>query len=901
MLQGLREQWRRLRGRARRDALDRELAEEMAWHRNRLARDLEAQGMNPDDARHAARRRFGNTTKLREEVFDMWQLGSLDQLVQDVRYGVRTLLRSPGFTLVAVLILALGIGATTAIFSAVETLLLRPLPFREPERLMNISLTAPPRYGGPARTDMVWSWPKWVTFKKVQSSYSELALYSDDRMTINTGDGEPERGRGEVISARYLATLGVRPVLGSDLPPEVDAAPKAASVALISHALWGRRFNGDSSVIGKALTIDRTRYTVIGVLPPGFSGMSGTASVWLPILARRDWVFDQAMDHEFFMVGRLREGVTPEQATTAVTVLGRQVDGAHPDDFEGGGMGATAVSLDGTRVDERVRRSVLILLGAVTFVLLIACANIANLFLVRARARHREIAVRLAMGANRGRVVRQLLTESVLLAVVGGAAGVLVAWWGVQSLAALNPSAAFGAQRLGGLGAVSLTGIRLNPAALGFAAAITVITGLLFGIIPALKATGLTLTSALKEGSIQFGQGAARRGGGALVVSEIAMAVVLLIGSGLMIRSLANRLNVNPGFEAERVLTLRLTLADGEVARDSLPGFYDLILDRLGGLPGVTATALSDCPPLAGGCNYTLIEFRDRPPLPKGTQRPLVGVHWASPRWFEAMRIPLVKGRMFTGADRLGAPKVVLVSATAAERFWPGQDPLGRPVGVGQGGFHDTVTVVGVVGDIRFGTLESGPDADVYIPYLQSPRQGMMVYLKTSGDPTAVAAGARAAVKELAPSLPMYDVRPLTDRVAEASAQARFSAVLLGLFAGMALILASLGVYGVISFVVAQRTREIGIRVALGAVRRDVLALIIRQGLVLATVGTAIGVLAALLATRLLGTLLYEVTPGDMGTYVSIVALIVVAALVASWIPARRATRIHPMEALRTE
>ncbi len=898
MLRSLAVLFRRLRGRFGRTARDRELAEEMAWHQKRLSRDLEAEGLSPDDAGHAARRKFGNTTKLREEVFDMWQLGSLDLLAQDLRYGIRTLRRSPGFTLVAVLILALGIGATTAIFSAVETLLLRPLPFGEPERLMNISLTTPPRYGGPARTDMVWSWPKWVTFKQGQSSFSEVALYTDEQMTMNVG-GEPERERGETVSARYLATLGVRPVLGADFPTEVDASPNPAAVALISHELWNRRFNADSAVLGKALDIDRTRYTVIGVLPAGFHGLTGSANVWTPILARRSWVFQEAQDHEFNMVGRLRAGVTTAQAAAAVEVLGRQVSNAHS---EGPGvhLGALAVSLDGTRVDPRIRRSVLVLLGAVTFVLLIACANIANLFLVRARARYREIAVRLAMGAARMRVVRQLLTESLLLSSVGGAAGVLVAWWGVKFLAALNPSQALGAERLGGLGAVSLTDTRLDLPALGFAAAITVLTGLIFGIIPAFKATGLSLSGALKEGTAQSGQGAARRGGAALVVTEIAMAIVLLVGSGLMIRSLANRLQVNPGFEADRVLTLRLSLAEGEVVRDSLPGFYDQLLERLGGLPGVTAAALGDCPPLAGGCNGTLISFRDRPRAPEGGDPP-VGVHWVTPGWFDALEVPLLKGRPFTRADQLGGPKVVLVSATAAKRFWPGDEAVGHLVGVGQGGFHDTVTVVGVVGDVRFGTLDDVPEADVYIPYYQSPRRWMMVYLKTSGDPSAVAGNARAAVKELAPGLPMYDVRPLRDRVADASAQARFSAILLALFAGMALILASLGIYGVISFVVAQRTREIGIRVALGAVRQDVLRLIVRQGLMLAVAGTAIGLVAALLATRVLGSMLYDVAPTDLRTYVSIVALIVGAAIVASWIPARRATRIHPMEALRTE
>jgi putative ABC transport system permease protein len=899
MLRAILVLFRRIRGRFGRDTEDRELAEEMAWHRGRLARDLEAQGMASADAGPAAQRKFGNTTKLREEAFDMWQLGSLDLLAQDVRYGARTLRRSPGFTVVAVLILALGIGATTAIFSAVRTLLLVPLPFAEPERLMNVSLTATPRDGGPVRLDLVWSWPKHVTFKAAQSVYSDVALYALDRMTVVAG--EAERETGEVVSAGYFGTLGVRPALGSAFPAEVDVAPSPGTHALISDALWQRRFNADSSVLGRFLEIDRVRYTIIGVMPPGFRGITGTADLWLPILSRRPWVFDAQFDHGFSMIARLRSGVTLEQAAAAVTVLGAQVDAVYSrPDGRNRSMGAMAVSLDGTRVDPRVRRSLLVLLGAVTFVLMIACANIANLFLVRARARSREIAVRLAMGAARARVVRQLLTESVLLAAVGGAAGVLVAWWGVKLLSALNPSQALGAQQLRGLGAVNLADIRLDLPTLGFAVAVTLATGLFFGILPALKATGFRLSSALKEGSPGSGQGAARRGGAPLVVTEIALAVVLLAGSGLMIRSLANRLRIDPGFRAEQVLTLRLSLSPDRTPRDSLPGFYDQLLERLRGVPGVTTAALGDCPPLAGGCNGTVVWLRDRPAVAEGTE-PSVGVHWITPEWLSALEVPLQKGRNFERQDRLGAPKVVLVSATAARKLWPGEEPLGRLVGVGQGGFGDTATVVGVVGDVRFGVLDSLPAADVYLAYSQSPRQIMMIYLKTTGDPAAAIPGVRAAIKEVAPDVPVYDVRPFAERVADASAQARFSAILLGLFAAMALVLAALGIYGVISFVVAQRTREIGIRVALGAVRRDVQRLVIRQGLVLAAMGTGIGVLAALAATRVLGSLLYQVTPSDTGTYLSIVALIGAAALLASWIPARRATRIHPMEALRTE
>jgi putative ABC transport system permease protein len=888
---------RRLRARLTRTGTDADLAEEMAWHRRRLAADLEARGLSPDKARHAAAARFGNTTRLREEIFDMWQLGSLDLLAQDLRYGLRTLRRSPGFTTVAILILALGTGATTAIFSAVETLLIRPLPFAAPERLMRISLTTPPRFGNPARDDMVWSWPKARTFLAAQTSYQELGLYSEDRMTINTG--EAARENGEAVSARYLATLGVHPVLGNDFPLEVDAGPNPAPVAVISDELWQRGYNADPAVLGKTLDADRTRYTIIGVMPPRFHGLSGNANLWIPILSRDPEAFSEPFGHSFTMVGRLKPGVTPAQAIAEARMLGARVDAAHKEPEGGPGMGATAVTLNGTRVDPRVRRSVLVLLGAVTFVLLIACANIANLFLVRARARRREIAVRLAMGAARKRVVRQLLTESLLLASLGGVAGVILAWWGVKLLSAFNPAGALGSQRLGGIGVVNLGTIELDLPALGFAAAITLVTGVLFGIVPALKATGLTLAPALKEGSAQSGRGAARKGGALLVVTEIALAVVLLAGAGLMIRSLANRMQVDPGVDPERVLTLRLTLLPGQTARDSLPGFYDRLLERLSGVPGISSAAIGNCVPLAGGCNSTSLYLYDRPASAPGTE-PEVGVQWVSPGWLSTLGVPLVRGRLFTGADRMGTPQVVLVSATAARRFWPGQDPVGRLMGVGQGRF-DSATVVGVVGDVRFGILDSLPGAEVYLPYHQSPRQGMIVYLKTSGDPVTITSTARAAIQEVAPGLPAYDVRTLASRVADASAQARFSAILLGLFALMALALATLGIYGVIAFVVAQRTREISIRMALGAVRRDVLGMIVRQGLVLALAGAGLGLVAACFATRVLGSLLYDVTPADPGTYGTIVILIVLAALLASWIPAHRAARIHPMESLRSE
>ena len=548
-----------------------------------------------------------------------------------------------------------------------------------------------------------------------------------------------------------------------------------------------------------------------------------------------------------------------------------------------------------------IRRSLLVLLGAVGLVLLIACANVANLFLVRASGRRREIAVRLAVGAGRRRLIRQLLTESVLISVVGGAASVFIAWGGVRLLSAINPASALRAQRLEGLGVVTFSTIHLDPAAFGFAAAITLITGLVFGLIPALQSTRPSLTAELKEGSAAAPQGRLLRGlnsRSVLAAVEIALALVLLAGSGLMLRSLDQLLRVNPGFNPDRVLTLRLNTPPN-FGRDSLPGFYDRMLERLAAIPGVTGATLADCPPLSGGCSGTVIWFRDRPPAAPGTE-PSIGVYWVTPQWTSTLGVPLIRGRMFTAADRLGAPKVVLVNEAAAKAFWPGQDPIGKPVSVGQGGFsEDTAHVVGVVGNVRYGTVDAEPVPDAFLSYYQSPRGRMMVFLKTAGDPLSVAAPARRIIRELAPDLPVYDIRTLESRTGDSMSYARFSTLLLVLFGVVALALATLGTYGVVSFAVAQRTREIGIRIALGATRGTVTRMVVGQGIGIAIVGGVAGLIAALAATRVLRSLLYNVAPSDPVTFIGMAVLLVLAVAAASWIPARRATGIQPTEALR--
>jgi predicted permease len=878
----------------------RELDEEIRFHLSleTMQREHAARGtVSETDARWAARRRFGNLTTTKEEARQMAGLGFFDTTEQDVRFALRSFRRSPGFTAVAILTLAVGIGANTAIFSAVNAMLLRPLPFKEPERLMKVSLTVPARGDSPARDDIPWSYPKFAVFKKAQTIFEDVTLWTGSQGTVRVG-ADAERAYYELVDAHYLPTLGLRTALGRNFSAEEDATPGGPRVVILSDAFWQRRFNADSAVLGRSLTLDGYPFAIVGVLPPGVRGITGTAEMFVSFMSQDAQQLGEPWSHGYDVIARLKPGVTPNAAKVVVRQLGNVVADAYPNpQVKNNRWGAGATELDGTRVDPVVRRSLLVLLGAVGLVLLIACANVANLFLVRAAGRRREIAVRLAVGAGRRRLVRQLLTESVVLSMLGGLASVVVAWWGVKLLGALDPSTTLRVQRIGGIGVISFDTIRLDPTAFAFAAALTIVTGLVFGLVPALQATHPSLTGDLKSETSRLIGTRGLTSRNLLAVLEIALAVVLLAGSGLMIRSLAKLFGVRPGFDAEQVLTMRFNL--NGVGRDSLPAFYDQLVARLASIPGATNVGLADCPPLNGGCNGTILMQRDRPAVARGTE-PAIGVHWVTPGWFATMRVPLKAGRVFSNGDRLGTQKVVVVSETAVRKYWPGQDVIGRPVSVGQGGFYDdTAYVVGVVGDVRFGTLDSLPVPDVYLSYYQSPRGRMMMFVRAAGDPRALVGAARREIAALAPGVPLYDVRPMRERVADAMGYARFSATLLAAFAAVALALAALGTYGVISFGVSQRTREIGVRVALGATRGDVLRLIVGQGIGLAVVGGTVGLAGALAATRVLRALLYDVAPSDPVTLVSIMALLVAAVILASWLPARRAAGVHPAEALR--
>ncbi len=893
------------------DAIRAEMDEELRLHLEARTEHFVARGMTLDDARAEAIQRLGTSF---HDVRDRLHRSAerkerrmairerLEDLMYDARYAARGLAQRPGFTIIAVLTLAIGIGANTAIFSAVDALLLRSLPFRDPGTLVDIVQRTPfdPANGGSG--DMPWSYPKFITFRDAQQSYASLAL--DARQNFILTGENPDRIVGERVSAQFLGTLGATVTMGHDFPADIDAHPDGPKEVIISNALWQRRFQADPHVIGQLLRVDSSSYQIIGVLPAAFRGMSGKAEILVPVAAETAENLN-AWDFEFSLVGRLRPGVSADRADADAKRVAPLVYQATPRDKNTLSSGpdspwsAAARPLNSVRVASPMRRSLLVLFGAVAMVLLIACVNLANLLLGRATARRQEIAIRLAIGAGRARLVRLLLGESLLLALLGGTASVLLAAWGAHLLRAMNPEDTLQVQGLtGSVGAVGFESVQLDVRALVFTFLVTSLVGVAFGLVPALQATRGDVTQSLKDGGA--GAGRSLRLGGSrriLVVTEVALALVLLAGSGLMLRSLGHVLAINPGFDADHLLTLRLTVPVGSVAQDSMPGFYEQVQSRLATVPGVQQVSLIDCPPVSGGCNGTLMTFPDRPASATGNA--IVGVHWATPTWFTSLHVPLRRGRMFDATDRLGGPKVVLISETAARKYWPNDDPLGKSVKVYQGGFHTGATVIGIVGDVRFGTIDSLPSPDVYIAYAQAYTPRMMIFLRTTGDPLALVGSVRRALHDGMPQDPVYDIASMNDRMGAATSQARFSAVLLAIFAAVALSLAVMGIYGVMSFGVTQRTREIGIRVALGADRSRVLRMVIREGALLAGTGTVIGLAAAFAATRLLRTLLFEVTPSDPATYVAIVAVVAAAALVASWLPARRAAGIEPTEALR--
>jgi putative ABC transport system permease protein len=812
----------------------------------------------------------------------------METLLRDMRYGIRGLLKRPGFTAIAVITLALGIGANTAIFSVVNAVLLRPLPYPEADRLL-----VPWGSRGDASEHTVVSYPDFVDWQAQTKTLEYIAAYSSSGTLLREGDAEPELIVGAAASADLFPLLNVTPVLGRAFTREDDQA-NAPSVIVLGYSLWQRRFNSDPNIVGKQIRIGSTSASVLGILPEGFRFPArATKTEFLrplaPTLGERT---QRRSSYSLRTIARLRPGITAAAAENEMRAIGVRLEQQYPD--EGFRLGARLIPLQ-EEVTWGSRTPLLVLLGAVGFVLLIACANVANLTLVRAASRHREMAIRAALGAGRRRVVRQLLTESLLLSLLGGTLGLLLAWWGVHFLLASSP-----------LNVPGLTDAGLDTRVLTFTAVISILTGVIFGLAPALQASRADLQDALKEGSRNAAGGAVRnRVRAALVVVEVALSLVLLVGAGLLGKSFLLLSEVRPGFEPQHVLSTDLSLARSKYPRaEQQQAAFAEIVNRAAAIPGVEAAAVIYPLPLSGNSNANTFLIAGRPAL-RPEDKPISNHRTISPDYFHALSIPVSRGRSFDARDNQNAPPVIIVNETFARRFFPGAEALGQRIII-EGESGDNVApppreIVGVVGDVRHDGLDTDAGPEYYVPYTQTAEPGMSLVVRSSADNPGLAGNVREAIKQVDKEQYVSAIQPMTKLVAESISRRRFNTMLTGLFAVVALLLASVGIFGVLNYTVAQRTQEIGLRVALGAQTRDVLRLILGQGVRLIMFGVVLGLVASLALTRVLAGMLFGVTPTDPLTFVAVSVLLASVALLACYIPARRATKVDPLVALRYE
>lgn len=819
----------------------------------------------------------------------------MDYILQDIRYGVRSLIKTPGFTAVAIIVLALAIGANTAIFTVVNAVLIRSLPYANSDRLVMLWETNPRFQIG---IDALPVTPgTFMDWREESSVFEYVSALGAGRINLS-GSGEPERISAASVSTNFFRLMGTEPRLGRAFQDE-EEKPGANKVVVISYALWQRRFGGAQDIVGKPMTLDGESYTVIGVAPEGFQfprahelpyfvGVSSPTELWRPMTLTDDFVNRKRANHQLSVIAKLKPGVTREQAQAEMGAIALRLEQAYP---ENQGIGAKVVPLS-EQVVGNSKVALLVLMGAVGLVLLIACANIANLLLTRSSARRKEIAIRIALGATRGHVVRQLLVEALLLSLTSAIAGTLLSLWGVKAILALSR------QNLPRLNEV---GIDLTV--LAFTVAIALLTSLLFGLTPALQASKINLVQALKDGSrgVSGGQRASRVRG-LLVIAEVALSLVLLIGAGLMIKSLAHLLKIDPGFKPDRALAMNIVLLGSKY-----PGanqqivFFEDVNRRVGALAGVDSVGLISSAPLSGGVYAGGFSIEGREPA-SANEDLSADRRMISSEYFNTLRIPLIRGRYFTEHDNQTSTGVAIVSDTWARRFVPNEDPIGKRIKLGgRDSTRPWLSIVGIAGDVRDTALESDARPCVYVPYAQFPGLSMTLVVRIGVDSKALVPAIRGEVWAIDKDQPVTDIKTMDQYVSDSVSPHRANALLLAVFATLALVLAAVGMYGVMAYSVTQRVHEIGIRMALGAQTSDVIMLIVGSGMSLVLAGAGIGIAGALALSRVLSSLLYGVSATDPVTFALISVLLITVALMASYIPARRATKVDPMIALRCE
>jgi putative ABC transport system permease protein len=806
--------------------------------------------------------------------------------VADIKFGARMLLKSPMMTFVALFALTLGIGANTAIFSVVNAVLLRSFPYQDPERLV---LVWEKRQGG--RTDQnVINLGNFSDWKDQNQVFSDMAVFFDTSVNL-TGDGEPEEITGQLATTNLFSVLGTNPILGRTFA-EGEGGEGQPRVIILSYGLWQRRFGGDMQIVGRQILVNERPATVIGVMPATFgwhirrnSRARKPADIWFPLqisneLRERHGRFASA-------VARLKPGVTMDQAQHEMQTIGARLEQQYPDFNTGWNVNVVPLR---TQMTGEIRRPILILLGAVAFVLLIACANVANLLLARASARRKEIAVRAGLGASRWRIARQLLTESVMLSLLGGTLGVLVAWWGTKALVALSPPAL-----------VDLKSVSVSLPVLGFTLGLSVLTGIVFGLVPALEATRFDLHGSLKEGGKSVGGSTgSHRLRSLFVVTQVALALVLLVGAGLLVKSLNHLQAVDAGFNPANLLAVRVNVLPRKYDTDEKRiNFFKQAVEHMKAIPGVESAGAIDTPPFTGLYSGTGVDV-DGQKLPPD-QELNTGVNVTDANYFQTMQIPLKLGRLYTDQEVTEMRHVVLVNETFVKKNLGGQNPLGHKLTIYMKDENVPCEIIGVVGDHKHMGLDVAVEPMVYWPHAELVYPGMTLMLRTRGDAGAVAGAARNVIHTLDPQQPIGEVNTMETLLSNSVARARFSASLLTVFSFVALVMAAVGIYGVMSYSVLQRTHEIGVRIALGAQRADVLKLVVRKGIVLGVVGVVAGLVASFALTRLISTLLFEVTATDTATFVGVSFGLFFVTLAACYLPARRAMRVDPLKALRYE